>query len=203
MKRNNLQELQLLFYSCVIISAVMARKLVYTGIPLFNTFIVLPGSFICYSFTFFISQIIDESYGKDSAKKTLILGFIGSIFSSLMILLVQVLPAAEESVQDAYKLLLGQNALLVGSSIVAYFVSQYFSIWMFNKFPKLKYVNIIVGQLLDTVVYIVLAFGLSLQYFSKGQVTLVAAMIVGQYAFKLLLTAIEILIFEFWKKQSS
>ena len=203
MKRNNLQELQLLFYSCVIISAVMARKLVYTGIPLFGTVIALPGSFICYSFTFFISQIIDENYGKEYAKKTLILGFIGSVFSSLMILLVRVLPAAENDVQDAYKLLLGQNALLVGSSIVAYFLSQYFSIWMFNKFTRLRYINIILGQLLDTVVYIVLAFGLSLQYFFKGQFSLVYAMIVGQYVFKLLLTAIEILIFESWKRKSS
>ena len=201
-KRNNLSELQLLFYSCVIISAVMARKLVYTGIPLFGTVVSLPGSFICYSFTFFISQIINENYGEDFAKKTLVLGFVGSIFSSLMILLVQFLPATETDVQSAYELLLGQNILLAGSSIVAYFFSQYFSIWIFNKFHNLKYFNIILGQLLDTVVYIVLAFGLSLKYFFTGQSGVVAAMIVGQYIFKVALTVLEILIFEFWKSRS-
>ena len=203
----NLILLNTLFATALVVSNVVTAKLLHTGITLFGTKLVLPGAAVCYSCTFLITDVIGELWGRREASRSVFFGFAAQLFASALILFTEIMPAAEPAMQEAYSRLLGQNLLFVTASLIAYFVSQLWDIWLFHRIrdwylnthggsPAARWIwnnaSTMTSQIFDTVLFIGIVFGIGFRWFWEPQMwPTLAATMVGQYVFKLLLAALD------------
>ena len=203
----NLILLNTLFTTALVVSNVVTAKLFHTGIRFWGTSLVLPGAAVCYATTFLFTDVIGEIWGRAEAAKSVIYGFASQFFASIIILFTKYLPAEEPAMQEAYSKLLGQNLLFVIASLVAYFVSQLWDVWFFHRIREWylqrhhgttaarwiwNNASTMTSQILDTVLFIGIVFGIGFRWFWKPELwPALAATIVGQYLFKLLLAALD------------
>lgn len=159
---------------------------------------IIPGAFLLYAFTFLMTDLMSELYGKKEAVKLVQVGFITSVFSAIMVFLTQQLPAASfAQVQaEAYDTLLGMNYRVVFSSMGAYYLSQTWDVWIFHKLGKItkgkfkwvrNNVSTMTSQFIDTAIFITIAF--------IGNVPSIGWMILSQYVVKLFIAAVDTPIF--------
>lgn len=203
----NLSLLRMIFAVSLVISNVVTSKLIYTGISLFGTTITLPGAALCYAITFLMTDVIGEIWGKKEANATVLFGFICQIFATLLIILTQLLPAADQSTQEAYNAILGQNHIFVIGSMVAYFLSQSWDVWIFHKLRDgyidrhgstkggrwiWNNLSTMTSQIIDTVAFVGISFGLGFEWlFDAAMRPVLLAMLVGQYALKAVLALLD------------
>ena len=204
---SNLIGINMIFVVALVISNVVTAKLIYTGISLFGSILTLPGAAVCYAITFLATDVIGEIWGKKEANRTVRWGFVGQVLATLLIILTQYLPAADPEAQAAYNKLLGQNWIFVVGSMVAYFASQSWDVYFFHKIRD-KYIakhgstsggrwiwnnaSTMTSQIIDTVLFIGISFGLGFGWLFKPEMwASLAAMMVGQYALKFILAALD------------
>lgn len=155
---------------------------------------IVPGALFFYAFTFLSTDVMSELYGRREANNLVKVGFICAIFAAGMILLTQHLPAASfASLQsDAYDVLLGVNFRIMAASMVAYYSSQTWDVWMFHKIGRLtkgrhkwirNNVSTLTSQLIDTVIFILIAFW--------GVVPNIGWMILSYYGLKLVIAVLD------------
>lgn len=207
----NLNLLAMLFVMSLVIANVVTGKLINTGVPLFGTTITLPGAAVCYAITFLITDIVGELWGREKANMFVRNGFIGQLLATVLIIFTQFLPAADPEMQIVYEKLLGQNAIFVIGSLVAYTVSQWWDVWVFHKIRD-KYIakhgttkggrwiwnnaSTMTSQILDTVIFIGIAFGIGFGWlFDTAMYPTLFGMMIGQYLFKALLALLDTPIF--------
>ncbi len=204
---DNLILVNALFVTALVISNVVTAKLFHTGLALFGVRLVLPGAAVCYACTFLFTDVIGEIWGRAAASKSVVFGFICQIFASALILLTQKMPAEEPTMQEAYDKLLGMNLLFVFASLVAYVVSQWWDVWFFHKIREWylgrqgtttaarwiwNNVSTMSSQVLDTVLFIGIVFGFGFKWFWNREMwPVLAATMVGQYLFKVLLALLD------------
>lgn len=200
---SNLIGLNMIFAVALVISNVVTAKLFATGLTLFGVPITLPGAALCYAITFLMTDVIGEIWGKKEANRTVRWGFIAQALASLLILATQYLPAADGGVQEAYNTLLGQNWIFVIGSLVAYFASQSWDVWIFHKIrdrfdadPRKRWLwnngSTMTSQIIDTVLFIGISFGLGFGwFFDPAMHAPLLAMMVGQYVLKFILAALD------------
>lgn len=203
----NLSLLRMIFAVGLVISNVVTAKLIFTGVKLFGTTITLPGAALCYAITFLMTDVIGEIWGKREANKTVLLGFICQVLATVLIVFTKYLPAADQSTQAAYDTILGQNYIFVIGSLVAYFASQTWDVWVFHRIRD-KYIakhgstaggrwlwnngSTMTSQIIDTVLFIGISFGIGFGwFFNKDMWPTLAAMMVGQYVLKFILAALD------------
>lgn len=218
----NLSLLRMVFGVGLIISNVVTAKLIYTGICLFGVTVTLPGAALCYAITFLMTDVIGEIWGKDEANKTVIFGFICQLLATALIVLTGFLPAADSDVHEAYNTILGQNYIFVVGSLIAYFASQSWDVWIFHKIRN-RYISkhrnprkgrwiwnnisTMTSQIIDTVIFIGVSFGLGFGWlFDNEMHPTLLAMMVGQYVLKFILAIADTPFFylltrknEYWK----
>lgn len=205
-KTNKLDLLKGMFYVSLVIANVLAGKVVDFGWEIFGVNILFPAAVVAYAVTFLMTDIIGEEYGKEEAKKTVIYGFVVQVAASIFILLGQLLPAQDPSVQEAYKILLGQNWVFVVGSLVAYYISQSWDVFVFQKIRKHRMskvgnnkqrwiwnnVSTMTSQAIDTFVFIGIAFGLGLGWwFNPETRVLLFGLMLGQYLVKFVISALD------------
>lgn len=200
-----------IFVVSLVISNVVTSKLWATGITLFGVPLTMPGAAVCYAFTFLATDIIGEIWGKKQANKTVLYGFVGQIFASLLILFTQYLPAASADTQVAYEALLGQNWIFVIGSLTAYYVSQTWDVFIFHKIRD-KFIakhgstkggrwiwnnaSTMTSQIWDTIIFIGISFGLGFGWFFQAEMLpTLFCMMFGQYVFKAILALLDTPIF--------
>lgn len=209
MKKNetNLTILNVFFVVSLVISNVVTGKLIYTGISLFKgTVVTLPGAGVCYAITFLVTDVIGELWGKKQADKTVAMGLIGQVFATILIIMTQFLPAADNEMQAAYEKILGQNWIFVIASLSGYLCSQLWDVWIFHKIRDRMIAkkgsnhcrwiwnnaSTMTSQIIDTVVFISIAFGLGFGWFFKKEMHVVLlSMLIGQYIFKFILACLD------------
>lgn len=204
---SNLIGINMIFVVALVISNVVTAKLFATGINLFGTALTLPGAAVCYAITFLATDVIGEIWGKKEANRTVRWGFIGQVLATLLIILTQYLPAADPEAQAAYDRLLGQNWIFVIGSMVAYFASQSWDVFFFHKIRD-KFIakhgstdggrwiwnnaSTMTSQIIDTVLFIGISFGIGFGwFFDRAMWPSLFAMMIGQYALKFILAAID------------
>lgn len=204
---DNLVLLNALFATALIVSNVVTVKLLRTGITLFGTELVLPGAAVCYACTFLFTDVIGEIWGRAEAAKSIRYGFVAQLFAAALILFTEHLPAADSGMQEAYHKLLGQNVFIAVASLAAYFVSQSWDVWFFHRIRDWylqkpqgtvaarwlwNNASTMTSQVLDTVVFIGLVFGVGFRWFwTPAMWPTLAATLVGQYLFKFLLALLD------------
>ena len=204
---SNLIGINMVFVVALVISNVVTAKLFATGINLFGTALTLPGAALCYAITFLATDVIGEIWGKKEANRTVRWGFVGQVIATLLIILTQYLPAADPEAQTAYERLLGQNWIFVIGSMVAYFASQSWDVFFFHKIRD-KFIakhgstdggrwiwnnaSTMTSQIIDTVLFIGISFGIGFGwFFDRAMWPSLFAMMLGQYALKFILAALD------------
>lgn len=204
----NLSLLYVLFVTFLVTANAMASKVFNTGLSLPGGIpITLTVGAICYPFTFLITDIIGEVWGKKESQKAVLYGFICQIVSTLFIIIARYLPAVDDGVQGAYVTMLGQNWVFVVASLTAFLISQSWDVFIFHKIRD-AYINkrgttrggrwiwnnasTMTSQLFDSVIYVAIAFGLGFGwFFNKDMRGTLIAMIIGQYVVKVVIAALD------------
>ena len=184
-------------------SNVIAVKVI--DFRIFDTQVILPGSAFSYVFTFFLSTLIAELYGKKEALSAVKISLFCQLISSLLIVITQWFPCSDQAMQQSYDAILGSNFAIFVANLVAVAISQLTNISLFCKFKERSalshlpkslnsiwaFLSIVVSQAIDTLVFYSIAFGIGYKYFwtSKGQHDL-AVMMLYQYTIKVALSLV-------------
>ena len=132
-----------LFITSLVVSNLIFQKFFYWypfdieifGAKLFEISVgILP-----YPITFLITDLISEIYGKKRANQVVIAGIFASVFSLLIILVSDSVPALNNSpVQDdMFSTVFGNSALAVFSSMTAYLFAQFIDIQIYHFWKRL------------------------------------------------------------------
>ncbi|MBQ2580807.1 MAG: queuosine precursor transporter [Clostridia bacterium] len=203
----NLTLCYMLFAVSLVIANVVTAKTIDTGIPLFGGKIQLPGAAVCYAITFLMTDVIGEIWGKKEANICVLWGFVSQVLATALIVFTQMLPATDADMQGAYDKLLGQNYIFVIGSLVAYFASQSWDVWVFhkirekfNKDPKKRWIwnnaSTMTSQIIDTVLFVGISFGIGFGWLFKAEMRpALFSMMIGQYLLKFALAAMDTPIF--------
>jgi len=191
-----------LFVTALITAQVTASKVVAIDIPVnlpvTGDLILVPAAVFAYALTFFASDCYTELYGKRAAQILVNVAFVMNFVLLGLLWLAIWAPTFGDSpvAQEPFAQTLGASTGVVAGSLLAYLVSQNWDVVVFHRIrdategKSLWLRNIAstaTSQLIDTVIFITVAF-LLFQGMPLGEV---AALIVGQYLFKLLLVGID------------
>ncbi|NPD30753.1 queuosine precursor transporter [Eggerthellaceae bacterium zg-1084] len=213
MKRTdrNLMLCAMVFAVSLVVANMVTAKTINTGIPLFGNPIALPGAAVCYAITYLMTDVIGEVWGRREARMVVYGGFLCQLLALGLILFTQALPAVDPSMQAAYEMLLGQNAVFVVGSMTAYLMSQSWDVAVFHRLRNRvlgadaaavskrwiwNNASTMTSQVIDTVVFITISFGIGFGWlFDPAMLPQLGAMMVGQYALKFILAALDTPIF--------
>lgn len=134
MKKDNfkLSILYMIFAALLVCSNCIAAKQVSVG-TWFGLPISITAGIICYPFTFLITDIIGELYGKKEAQRAVVGGFIGQIIAILYIIVANLLPGSDPQVSSMFNSILGSNWILTIGSLTACLLSQSWDVFLFHK----------------------------------------------------------------------
>lgn len=162
-KEQRLSILTGLFVSFLIGMNVLGAKIIPFGpFAVSVAFLIVPWSFL-------LTDIVEEVYGKGKAKELIVAGVISLLVFLGFIVLFVALPPAERFAEgnEEYKSIFGTSARIVFASIVAFLLSQYHDMWSFWKLRELTQkrflwfrsnVSTVLSMVVDTFVFMFLAF---------------------------------------------
>lgn len=173
-----------LYIACELIANVTASKPVQLG------GIVVPAAIFIYTFTFTLIDLINESLGKQGARKVIFAAFIANLLLAAYAQLTVILPPAPfYSGQEAFARVLGSTPRIVFASLTAYLISslidaEIFAFWRAH-IRRQKWTRVLVSNAIstwvDSVVFITLAFYGSMPIWTliKGQYIIKMAITIG------------------------
>lgn len=195
------------FAASLVTANVVASKLFSVGFNMFGSPVEFNVGTFAYALTFLVSNIISYKYGAEKAKLAILGGFAAQIVATILIVILQLVPAVDANVQGAYVTLIGQNWVFVLASLTAYIVSQLANAYVFNKLTKLfnkkgvkgvwNVVSTGAGQLLDTLVFDLIAFGLGFGWLWKGMGVALINMVIATWVIKCIVALVYTPIFYF------
>ena len=150
------------FITCLIIANIIAVKLISIG------GLILPAAIIIFPVSYIFGDILTEVYGYRWARRVIWLGFFCNLLAVLAIWLGGLLPSAPVwGSQQAYETILGYAPRLLIASFIAYLVGEFANSFILAKMKirtKGRWLwtrtigSTIVGQGLDSTVFIIVAF---------------------------------------------
>ncbi len=150
------------FVTCLIVSNITAVKLISVAD------FVLPGAIVIFPITYIIGDVLTEVYGYAKARRVIWMGFAANLFAVATFALVGVLPAAGFwDQQTAYDAILGATPRILAASLIAYLVGEFANAYVLarlkvateGRFLWLRTISsTVVGQSLDSAIFIVVAF---------------------------------------------
>lgn len=158
----HLDAIAALFVAVLLISNVASTKIVELA------HFTIDGGTILFPLSYIFSDILTEVYGYSRSRKVIWLGFLSAFLMSLTFSIVGALPPASDwKYQDAYERILGSTPRIFVASLVAYLAGEFCNSFIL---AKLKIItqgrwlwtrtigSTIVGQILDTTLFIAIAF---------------------------------------------
>lgn len=178
-----------LFVGLLILSNIISVKLFSIGE------FILPAAAIVYVITYLITDVIGEVYGKEAAMKTVRAGFFTQVIALLFVFAAIHLPAAATfGMQSEFDMILGGSFRVMLASLLAYLVSQHIDVAIFHKLKQQhgtkklwlrNNLSTISSQLLDTIIFIVIAF------IGTVPTNILIGMVVTQYVFKFIVALVD------------
>jgi len=151
-----------IFITCLITANIIAVKVISIG------FLILPAAIIIFPLSYIFGDIITEVYGYRLVRRVIWLGFLCNLIFVIFAWLGQVLPPAPFwEGQEAYESILGYTPRLLAASFCGYVVGEFANSFILAKMKILTrgrwlwtrtVGSTIVGQGLDTSIFITLAF---------------------------------------------
>lgn len=148
-------------------STVMANLQVVKTIEMFGLTATLGNAM--YGTAFLVTDILNEKYGREEAKKAVWLGFFTLLSMTLIMQMVLLFkPHETDFAQESLSTLFSVLPRIAAGSLAAYLVSQFTDVYIFTylkkKFPKdgqfwiRNNGSTMISQLLDTLVFTSIAF---------------------------------------------
>ena len=154
-----------IFYGgMVCIAGVLGNKQVALG-PL-----AVEAGIFAFLFLVITSSAVAELFGRETANKLVLVGFVPLIFSILLTLLVLRVPASADMAPErlaAFEMMMGSTPRIWIGGIVAYGTSQILNVTIFSKLKKQEGgkllwlragVASVLSQIVDTFLFISIAF---------------------------------------------
>ena len=209
--QENLYLLYMIFAVGLVTANAISSKLFNLGFSILGNPVTLTVGAICYPITFLVTDIIGEIWGKAEARLAVKFGFICQVIATFIIIVARYLPPTDLTMQDSYIRLMGQNWIFVVASLSAFLISQSWDVFVFHKIRDF-YINkhgsrkggrwiwnngsTIGSQLIDSVVYVFVAFGLGFKWlFDPTMHGMMLSMIIGQFIVKAILALLDTPIF--------
>jgi len=132
-----------LFITSLVVSNLIFQKFFYWypfHIEIFGTKLFeLSVGILPYPITFLITDIISEIYGKKKANQVVVIGIFASLFSLLIVLVSNAVPATTWSpVSDnLFTTVFGSTAIAVTASMMAYLFAQFIDIQIYHFWKRL------------------------------------------------------------------
>lgn len=152
-----------LFVASLLTANIIAVKLIQLGS------LILPAGVVIFPVSYILGDVLTEVYGYRWARRAIWLGFLGNVIAVIAIWLAGVLPAPVFwPNQGAYDAILGFTPRLLVASFCAYLVGEFanstilakMKIWTQGRHLWARTISsTIVGQGLDSLVFILIAFG--------------------------------------------
>ena len=200
----NLHILYMVFAALLVCANCMATKQIPVG-TWFGFDIAITAGVICYPFTFLITDVIGELWGKKKAQTAVIGGFIGQVIAVLLLVVANKLPGNDPEVASMYNSILGSNWILTIGSLTACLISQSWDVFVLHKIRD-AYINkkgstkggkwiwnnasTITSQLIDSIVFYI---GLIIMLRTQGVVLPLKVCVVTVFVYWLIKTGIAIL----------
>jgi uncharacterized integral membrane protein (TIGR00697 family) len=151
-----------IFITCLVISNIIAVKVIrVAGLN-------LPAAIVIFPISYIFGDILTEVYGYRTARKVIWLGFLCNLFAVLAMWLGGLLPSAPFwGNQDSYQTILGYTPRLLVASFAGYLLGEFTNSFVLAKLKiatKGRWLwtrtigSTFVGQLLDSGVFILIAF---------------------------------------------
>lgn len=152
------------FVTTLVVSNIIAVKLISVGS------LVLPAAIVVFPVSYIVADVLTEVYGYQATRRVIWLGFGCNLLAVLAIAAGQALPAAPfwAEAQGAYERILGAAPRLLAASFAAYLVGEFANAavlarlkvatggrWLWTRTIG----STIVGQGLDSLVFLAVAFG--------------------------------------------
>ena len=151
-----------LFITCLITANIIAVKLIEVR------GMILPAAIIIFPVSYIIGDVLTEVYGYRQARRVIWLGFLCNLLAVIAIAAAQALPVAGFwDAQPAFDRILGATPRILAASFLAYLVGEFANAFVLAKLKIatsgrhlwLRTIgSTLVGQLLDSGIFIVLAF---------------------------------------------
>jgi uncharacterized integral membrane protein (TIGR00697 family) len=171
----------------VFIVVLLISNLVGQKICAFGPFRV-SGAQLLFPITYIFGDIFTEVYGYGGSRRVIWIGFFATGLMALMGLLTVVLPPAPEwHNQEAFATVFGIVPRMVIASLIAYWCGEFansFTLAKMKIFTKGRYLwtrtvgSTVVGQAVDTIVLVAVAFG------GQQNAALLVRLILSAYLFK-------------------
>ena len=186
---NNREKYSLAF---VVVVALFVTTLItanITAVKLVGLFgLVLPAAIVVFPISYICGDVLTEVYGYRMVRRVIWLGFLCNLLAVFAIYLGGILPAAPVfEAQEAYDRILGYTPRVLAASFLAYLVGEFANAIVLAKMKvatngrflwSRTISSTLVGQGLDSLVFIVLAFAGTIP------VSALLAAVVAQWLFK-------------------
>ncbi len=173
-----------IFVVVLLISNLVAQKIVALG-PF-----RVSGAQLMFPLTYIFGDIFTEVYGYSASRRAIWLGFLASgLMAAMGLAIVALPPAPDWPHQEAFATVFGFVPRLVVASLIAYWCGEFANSFVMAKMKVMtdgKYLwmrtigSTVAGQLVDTVVVMLIAFGGSVSW------STLANLIASGYGFKVL-----------------
>ncbi|MDQ0273330.1 queuosine precursor transporter [Cytobacillus purgationiresistens] len=195
-----------IYVGLLILANIVAVKLFSIG-----DLAILPAAVVIYIFTYPIIDVIVEVYGKEEGRRTVKAGLMTQVLAIVFILITINLPAAPVFAEQAsFETILSGSFRVILASLISYAISQNLVVYVFNKLKnrhgrkKLwlrNNVSVMISQLVDTTIFITIAF------YGTMPTTVLGGLILSQYAFKFIasicITPLVYLVVNFVRRQEA
>jgi len=173
------------FVAVLMISNIVSTKIVALfGMKL----LTFDGGTIIFPISYIFGDILTEVYGYAKSRRVIWVGFGCLIMMSIIVFIVgKMEPAPDWKLQRSYEDILMYTPRTVAASIIAFFVGEFansfvlskMKIWTQGRFLWTRTIgSTLVGQLLDTFFFVLIAF------YGRLPASLVANVIIANYIFK-------------------
>ena len=169
----------------------------------------ISGAQLLFPITYIFGDIFTEVYGYAASRRAIWTGFLASALLSIMGLITVALPAAPDwPNQEAFETVFHFVPRMVIASLIAYWAGEFSNAYVLAKlklWSKGKHLWIrtigstVVGQFIDTVVVMVIAFGGSLN--TTLIVTLIVSGYVGKVVYEAAATPLTYAVVNFLKRR--
>jgi len=194
-----------LFITCLIAANITAVKL--TSI----LGLLLPAAIIIFPISYIIADVLTEVYGYRQARRVIWLGFFCNFIVVIAIWIGQILPAASFwDGQAAYERILGYTPRIIVASFTAYLIGEFANSYVLAKMKiatngrwlwTRTIGSTIVGQGLDSTIFITLAFAGTIPY--SALIFAIVTQWIVKSTYEALVTPITYLVVNYLKKKES
>ena len=153
-------------FAWVAMSIILANIQVMKTIQIFG--LVTAEGNIVYSSIFFVSDILNEVYGKNEARKAVYVGFFVLVMTTvIMQVTLMFIPDSSDTMAPHLAAIFGFMPRIALASLAAYICSQMYDVWMYAFIKKYhgrkllwlrSNVSVIFSQLIDNTMFTLIAF---------------------------------------------